>query len=275
MPQTLNFSASAALQARSIFALILRRIRSRYQGSRAGYAWAVVEPLVWVLVLKMIIRHGNNNNMPPVGDSYEVFLGTGIVVAKTWRTSATAILPFVTRSRKRLLPTLHQLDALYAAWILEVITGAIVMIVMLLILSIFGFNATPGNLLACVIAFLGMALLGLSSGLFLGLIMVMMPGLSHFRNILLMGIFITSGFAFVVDRMAPEARALLVWNPVLHCVEWFREAFYVGYECRSLDLVYLFAVTIILMVIGLASERALRRKKPASATTYEQDEDAF
>lgn len=253
---------------------MLRRIRSRYHGSRAGYVWAVVEPIVWVLVMKMFLRH-HNNTLPPVGDSYEVFFATGIVLARTWRSSVSAILPFVTRGRRRFLPTLHRLDAAYAAWILEIVTGAIVMILILSGLAVFGFNATPGHLLMCVIAFLGMAIFALGFALFLGLILVMAPGLDHFRGLILMAFFITSGFAFVVDRMAPELRAILVWNPLLHCVEWFREAFFIGYQCRSLDLVYLFGVTIIFLMIGLASERALRRKKRPSAANYEQEEDAF
>lgn len=267
-----NFGASAALQARSIYALMLRRIRSRYKGSRAGYVWALVEPIIWVVLLKMMIRH-SGNQQPPVGDSYEVFFASGIVVARTWRSSVQSILPFIVRTRKRFLPTMLRLDAAYAAWLLEVVTGGLVMVIILSGLAVFGFHSEPGNLLMCVIAFMGMALFALSFGLFLGLVLVMAPGLDHFRSLILMAMFLTSGFSFLVDRMEYNVRYYLVWNPVLHCVEWFREAFFAGYLCRSLDLVYLFGVTFTFLVIGLASERALRRKKRTLTENYDQEDE--
>lgn len=252
---------------------MLRRLRARYQGSRAGYVWAVVEPVIWVVLLKMIIARGGNK-LPPVGDSYEVFFAAGIVVARTWRSSVQAILPFVVRGRKRFLPTLLRLDAAYAVWVLETVTGALVMIIIMSGLAIFGFHATPGDLFLCIVAFLGMSVFAFAFALFLGMIFIMAPGLDHFRGLILMALFITSGFSFLVDGMEHNIRMVLVWNPVLHCVEWFREAFFYGYQCRSLDLLYLACVTIVMFVIGLASERALRRKK-RSEGNYEQEEDVI
>lgn len=268
----MNLGASTALQARSIFALMMRRIRTRYKESRAGYVWAIIEPIAWVLVVKLAIR--NHGNTPPVGDSFEIFVASGIVIARTWRSAVQQMLPYIVRGRRRYLPTLHRLDAAYAAWLLEIITGAVALVVILCILAMFGFHAKPGNLMMCIIAFAGMGMFALASALIFAVIFVMAPGLSHFKGIILMIFFITSGFSFAIDRMEPNLRAVLVWNPLLHCVEWFREGFFLGYESRSLDLVYLFTVTICGLTVGLAAERALRRKRRTDIGE-EQDEDVI
>lgn len=268
----MNLGASTALQARSIFALMMRRIRTRYKESRAGYVWAIIEPIVWVFVIKLAIR--SHAHTPPVGDSFEIFVASGIVIARTWRSAVQQVLPYITRDRKRFLPTLHRLDAAYAAWALEIATGGVALVIVFCILGMFGFSAQPGNLLMCVIVFLAMGVYSLAFALTFSIVLVIAPGLHHFKTIILMALFITSGFSFAVDRMDPNFREFLVWNPLLHCVEWFREAFFYGYECRSLDLVYLFSVTILGLTIGLAAERALRRKRNAD-TGEEQEEDVF
>ncbi|WP_155905157.1 ABC transporter permease [Methylopila sp. M107] len=265
----MNLSASAALQARSIYALILRRMRSQYMGSRAGYAWAIIEPIVWVFVLKLAIRHGSASQIPPLGASYEVFFATGVVLARAWRSSAGVVMSIVTRSKKERLPSIHRMDSVYASWILEVITCGLALVIILAILQVLGFNATPSDLMICLIAFAACALLSLAFGVLFGLLIVLMPGLNHFKGILLLIIFFTSGFSFVVDRMPSGFRNIVTWNPLLHVLELFREGFYGGYECRSLDLVYLFSFTVCALLIGMAGERALRRHE--SGDTSEGD----
>lgn len=241
---------------------MLRRIRARYMGSRAGYAWAIVEPIVWVFVLKMAVKGGHSSptQLPPLGDSFEVFFATGVVVARTWRTAAQSVTQLLIRAKREKLPTLHRLDSAYATWLLEVLTGGVALVVILAILQVFGFHAAPGDVLVCFVAFAGMALFALAFALVFALILIVAPGLDHFKGIVIMIVFFTSGFSFVSDRMAPGLRSVVVWNPLLHCIEWFREGFYAGYECRSLDLVFLFSVTVVGLAIGLAGERALRRK---------------
>jgi capsular polysaccharide transport system permease protein len=252
----MNIGASAALQLRAILALMRRRMRTRYAGSRAGYVWAIVEALAWVFILKFAM-HGSAVR-PPAGTSFEVFFATGVIVARTWRSTVASILPTLTRRKGQQLPALHRLDAAYASWLLELATGGIVMISVLGILALFGFDATPWDLVTCVVAFAAAGVFSLAFALALAIILILAPGLEHFNRVFLMIMFLTSGFSFVADRMPPRLRELMSWNPLLHCIEWFRIGFYAGYESRTLSLEYLFTVTIACLFVGLAGERALR-----------------
>lgn len=267
----MDLGSSAALQARSVFALLMRRIRSEYTGSRAGYLWAIVEPIAWIFVLKLVIQSGNNAR-PPVGDSFEVFFATGITVARTWRMSVNQTLTIFQRGKSSNLPSIYRLDMVLASWLLEMVTGLVVLAVILTILGLFGFNVTPSNLFGCFFAFAGMAFFALSFGVTYAFVETIAPGLRHFRSIIMIIMFVTSGFSFVLDRMPLAFRAIVSWNPLVHCIEWFREGFYYGYECRSLDLPYLFTTTVLGLLIGLAAERALRHKKPADGAAYGNEE---
>lgn len=256
----MNLGSSAALQARSILALLMQRIRTQYLGSRAGYVWAILEPIAWIFVLKLAIQH-NGAVRPPLGDSFEVFFATGITLARTWRMSVNQTAGIFLRGKTGNLPSIYRLDLVIASWLLEIATGFVVLIVILTIMGLFGLNVAPANPFACFIAFVGMAMFALSFGLAYSFVETIAPGLQYFRSIMMIIMFISSGFSFLIDRMPLAIREIVSWNPLVHCIEWFREGFYFGYECRSLDLPYLFTVTIIGLLIGLAAERALRFKK--------------
>ncbi len=270
----MNLAGSAALQARSIYALILRRIRTQYAGSRAGYAWAIIEPVVWVFVLKMAIR-GGGAGVPPVGTSYEVFFATGIVIARTWRTAAGQMSAVMTRNKRERLPTLYRMDTMYSIWILEMLTGGIALACVLGLLAAFGYDAMPYDIMLCIAAFFVCAIYTLAFALVFALLLVIAPGMSHFKGIILLIGFMTSGFSFVVDRMPPNIRSVVTWNPLLHVIELFREGFYRGYECRSLALVYLFVAIVMSLIIGLAGERALRRHNTKETVVGGEDETSY
>ena len=253
----MNLGASAKLQARSIVALVVSRMRSRYLGSRAGYIWAIVEPIAWVFVLKLAIRHGDQS--PPVGDSYEVFFAVGVIPARMWRTIASGVSSTLSSGRSARLPGLMRLDLCYAGGVLEAITGVAVLVVALSILQIFGFHAIPGDILHFVLGILAVFVFGIAFGLAVGVVLILAPGLQHFMGMFYMVMFFTSGFAFVVDRMPLATRQIVLWNPLVHFIEWSRMGFYAGYECRSLDLSYAFVFGVCCVVLGLAGERILRR----------------
>jgi capsular polysaccharide transport system permease protein len=257
-----NLPASAALQLRSIFALMMQRIRTRFVGSRAGYIWAIIEPICWIFVLKMALS-SHSGQQAPLGGSFEVFFATGVVLARMWKTTAGSVEPIITRTHKSVLPTLHKLDSAYATWLLEVVTAFVVLIVILVCLQLFGFEARPANPLLCLLVLGVTAVYSLAYSLAFALAINLAPGLVHFKSVIMLIMFMTSGFATLVDRMPPQLRDIMLWNPMVHCIEWFREGFYSGYECVSLDLGYLFGVTTSFLLLGLAGERALRRRPPA------------
>lgn len=265
----MSISASAKLQGRAILALVISRMRSRYMGSRAGYMWAIVEPLVWVFVLRIALAHGSH--MPPLGDSYEVFFVIGIIPARKFRGIAQNVAQTLRSGKSARLPGLMRLDLCYASVILDTVTGAVVLLIALSILQIIGFNAIPGDMMHFLIAFFAIGFFGLAFGLMAGLLLSLMPGLQHFIGLFFMVMFLSSGFAFLVDRMPASTREIVLWNPLVHLLEWLRMGFYPGYICRSMDLNYVFIITICCLVLGLAGERLFRRRAGRKNTVYEEN----
>jgi len=69
-----------------------------------------------------------------------------------------------------------------------------------------------------------------------------------------------TGIFFVPGMMPDWAREVLVCNPLLHAIDWFRTGFFSGYEPPWLDRSYLVILAVVAVLAGLALERALRRR---------------
>lgn len=260
----MSIANATVLQLRTIKTLVLRRFQTQYGDSRAGYAWAVVEPMLWVFVLKFGIRAGDHGaSTPPLGLSFEVFFATGVVLARTWRTSTNPIIVAVTKGFKGNMPLVSNLDNAYSVWILDMATGGVVMTIILFILDLWGMEAVPADILTCLMVYMVFSVFTFSFALMFAVLIYIIPVARRFQSIFMMAMFFTSGFAALLDRMPPMLRDIVSWNPLVHLIEWFREGFYPGYECVSKDLGYLFTVTICCLLFGLVGERAFRRRVAA------------
>ncbi len=69
-----------------------------------------------------------------------------------------------------------------------------------------------------------------------------------------------SGLFFTADSLPKEARDILLYNPILHCVELIRSGFFSGYDARHVDAGYVTAWILGLFFFGLTLERKVRHK---------------
>jgi capsular polysaccharide transport system permease protein len=64
----------------------------------------------------------------------------------------------------------------------------------------------------------------------------------------------------VVEYVPEMYRQYMVWNPMMHAVEWFRSGFYHLYPTYSLDIHYLVSWSGTTLLLGLAFERVTRER---------------
>jgi capsular polysaccharide transport system permease protein len=82
-------------------------------------------------------------------------------------------------------------------------------------------------------------------------------------NILTRPLYLASGIFYLVDQVPATAQAYLVWNPLVHAIEWTRISFYPAYNATTLDKAYLIQWAVGACVLGLVLERLGRRKAEA------------
>jgi capsular polysaccharide transport system permease protein len=249
----------AEVQLRVIGALALRETRTRFGGHVLGYAWALAEPLFWIATFYGLFYLVDRT--APERLDIVPFLATGIVpyelVMKTQDRDSNAIA-----GNKALLfyPQVQPLDLVYARVALELATYTLILAIIL------GTNAlVDGTLDIASIPLLvaGLALsaaLGGALGLVLCSLQLMFPTVERMKGPLMRPLFWVSGIFFTAHMMPSRLRDVILWNPVLHCVEMVRAGWFVGYRADHVQPGYVLGWIVALLFVGLTLERSVRHR---------------
>ena len=256
MSEILN---ALTVQARVVFAFILRDTRTRFGRSRLGYFWAFFEPLTMILSLAIIF--GLMDRGAPINVDIHLFFFTGIIPWMLF-TKGVSMMSNVIESTTSLLtyPQVKAVDVIIARIILEFSTLFIVSIIYLLCLYFWGIFDRIESILMSIVVLMLSILLGSGFGLVGGVIKLYLPGYSSFQALIMRVLFFVSGAFFVADTLPPVVRDILWYNPVLHLLEWERSAFFYGFESQFYEPMYPIIWMLSLGFLGLAGERVTRSK---------------
>ena len=248
------------LQIRVILSLVLRETRATFGTSTFGYAWAVITPTASVALLVVLFslvgRHA------PFGASLALFFATGILTLPFF-TELSGKLMTVFDANKALLtyPLIKDVDTILARALLISATYFVIMVLFYAGLITMGMADVPAKPEQLVLVFLTTALFGLGYGTLNAVIASLWDTWFQIEKVLTRPLFFISGIFYVPGHLPTRAQDFLVWNPLLHLVEWFRIGFYPNYNSSILNPVFPVAVGLTLLLLGLAGERLFRRTR--------------
>ncbi len=249
----------AMTQLRVVHALALRETRTRFGAHRLGYLWALLEPLLWIGTFWgfFAIAH----RQAPDGMDVVPFMATGIIpynmAIQTAEKGSQAI-----NGNKALLfyPHVHTLDLILARGALEVATLTVVLLVITGGWALFteGFVLDDALRVATGLGLAG--LFGMALGLVLCSAGVMSNSVDRIRGPLFRPLFWISGLFFTANGVPTRVRELMLYNPILHCVELVRDGWFPTYHARYADAGYVLLWIVGLAFVGLTLERKVRSK---------------
>ena len=245
----------------AVGALIQREAATRYGGTRFGFLWAFIEPALFFAVflgLRTLIR-----DSVPFGESALVFLMSGLITVRA--SLAIARRPIgVLRGSAALLtfPMVQPIDLVIARIVVEILTMGTVMLVFYALVVGTSDAVRINDFAQFIYAVGALFVLGAGVGAFGAVMCVLVPAYKVFFPLLSFPLLILSGVFYVPALLPPFAIEILSWNPVLHCVEWFREAIYLDYLSvldRSYPLVFgATALWLGLVMVYVFKARLLR-----------------
>jgi len=235
---------------RTIAALVLREMSTRYGRTPGGYLWGIVEPLAAILVLSLafslVIR------TPPLGTSFLLFYSAGYLPFSLYQTLSSTIAKAVNFSKPLLkYPAVTWVDAVAARFLLNSLTGLLITILLL------------GGILAVIdsrtildfpqiVTALGLAmLLGLGVGVLNCALGGLFPLWDIVWSIASRPLFLASGIIFLYDIMPPLAREILWYNPLIHIVGRMRAGMYPTYTAPYVNEIYVLGIALTCLVLGL------------------------
>jgi ABC-type polysaccharide/polyol phosphate export permease/Flp pilus assembly protein TadD len=247
-------------QARVIHALIIRETRTRFGDSRLGYGWALIEPILHILLLSAVFSLLMRGN-PPIGTHFFVFYFTGLVPYHVFVHTSTSMMHGVTSNGSLLqLPPVRPFDVILARGLLEFATDLVVAAMLLAGFAAIGIPALPDDLWAVAAALIATALVGCGVGYVNAVLQTLFRSWDKLWNNVTRLLYFFSGIFYVPGMMPDWARDILAWNPLLHAIDWCRAGFFATYHPHWLDRRYLLAVAVLALLAGLSLERGLRRR---------------
>jgi capsular polysaccharide transport system permease protein len=249
-----------ATQGRVVHALIIRETRTRFGDSALGYGWAVLEPVLHILLLSLVfavVMHGQ----PPIGSHFFIFYYTGIIPYHIFvHTSSSMTYAVSANSPLLQLPLVGTFDVILARGLLEFATDIAVAAILLAGFAAIGLPALPHDLGGAAVAAAAVWLFACGCGFVNAVINGFCKSWDKIWAQLTRFLYFGSGIFYVPGMMPGWVRDRLAWNPVLQGVDWFRSSFFADYAPHWLDRFYLVAAGGLALGVGLALECALRRR---------------
>ncbi|HKM72337.1 MAG TPA: tetratricopeptide repeat protein [Stellaceae bacterium] len=257
-PQPTIFAALHT-QARVIYALIIRETRTRFADSKLGYGWALLEPVLHILMLSVVFAVLMRGR-PPIGNEFFIFYYTGIIPYHLFVHTSSNMTYAITGNLSLLqLPLVSTFDVIMARGLVELLTDTLVAVILLAGFGAIGLGVLPHDLPALSASVIAVWLLGCGLGFINAVLNAFFKSWDKIWAQLTRALYFCSGIFYVPGMMPDWVRDILVWNPILHAVDWFRSSFFPEYEPHWLDRSYLAIVAAVTVVAGLGFERALRR----------------
>jgi capsular polysaccharide transport system permease protein len=255
-----GFLETLRTQLRVIHALIIRETRTRFGDSKLGYGWALLEPILHILMLSLVFAVMMRGR-PPIGEEFFIFYYTGIIPYHLFVHTSTSMTYAITSNGSLLqLPLVSTFDVLMARGLLELFTDTLVAVILLAGFGAVGLGVLPHDLPGVSASILVVWLFGCGCGFVNAVVTAFSKSWDKIWAQLTRILYFCSGIFYVPGMMPDWIRDVLAWNPLLHAVDWFRSSFFQEYEPHWLDRSYLSTVAVVTLLAGLGLERGLRRR---------------
>lgn len=216
-----------------ILALFLRELKTRFGESRLGPIWVIMEPLVHIVVMLLIFSVLMGRMMPEI--PYSLFLVTGLVPFFLFKNIVTNLMNSI-QANKALFSyrPVRPIAVYLARTLLDTIIYTSIFIFIIIILSWFGaVDVSISNPLELLLTLAMIVLFGLSVGILFSIVVHKFPFFKIVINVLMTLLYFISGVMFPLWVIPSQYLPYLLYNPVLHLIELFRESFFSYYPVTN------------------------------------------
>ncbi|WP_415918901.1 ABC transporter permease [Tateyamaria sp. SN6-1] len=243
---------------RTVSALMLREMGSRYGRSPGGYIWALLEPLGMIAILSLAFALVARS--PPIGTSFILFFGSGYTIFSLYQTLANTISRAMKFSRALLnYPIIHWIDPIIARFLLNTMTGILVMYVIMTGITLSLDDPILIDIRPIVEAIFLTTFLGFGVGMLNCFLISVSPAWENIWTILNRPLFLVSGVIFLYEDMPPLAQEVVWYNPLLHIIGLMRRGFYPTYEAPYVSVAYVAGFALITLFFGTVFMRRYHR----------------
>lgn len=244
---------------RTITALILREMSSKYGRSPGGYVWAILEPVGMIVVMSLafsiVLR------VPSLGTSFILFYATGLMPYRMYQEAQSVTATAVGYSKALLVyPVVSYADAILARLILAFMTQLMVSTVVLAAAIMFLDVSVQISFGPILTAFSLAALLGFGLGCINCLLFGLFPIWKSLFQTASRPLMILSAVIYIYEDVPEFAQEILWYNPLAHITGLSRSGFYSYYEPTYISVLYVLGLALTFLFFGVLILRRNYRK---------------
>jgi capsular polysaccharide transport system permease protein len=232
-----------------IKALVLREVHTRFGTQKLGYFWAVVDPMVMIVVFSILRSYVHQNDTEV---DYPVFLATSFIAFNMFKALALRSMDAFNANKGLFIyKQVKPFDTLVARAIIEISLTIIVTIIFLFIGWYMGFDIECKNILGVVFAYIWIAFFGLSLGVLFAVLGFFYENFKKIVRLVFMPLMFISGLFFSVEDLPQFARELVLYNPVVHFMELIHGEYFHSLDTVYVDYTYMLFWSLVPGCVGL------------------------
>jgi capsular polysaccharide transport system permease protein len=253
-----SLSEGWRIQRRVIVALMSRELTTRFGRENIGFLWIMAEPLLFACLVALVwtIMKGPEEH----GVGIVAFVVSGYLPLTVMRHSfgrCTSI--FVANGSLMYHRQIRILDFVFVRVLIEAIGGMMAYAFIGTVLIFLDLFPVPTNLGLMIGGWTLYTLFTLSCCLIIAPLSEMSEVLEKILPVTVYLSIPFSGTFFMVSWLTPEARDIMLWSPLVNAVEMMRSGLFGDNVRPYYDVNVPIGASLVLMVIGLAMCRRVRR----------------
>lgn len=234
-------------------ALFMREALARTTANRFAWLWMLAEPVLFVVVM-IAVRTLIGRVHLIIGADFIPWLIVGLTGFFLFREGVLRSLGAVDANQglftyRQVMPV----DPVIVRNSLEGLLKTIVLVILVTGASLLGYDTLPDKPLQAMYAWVSLWLLGFGGGLVVSVGATLIPELGLVTRISMLPMFLLSGVILPLQVLPHYIQQYLLYNPVLHGLEYLRLSFFVGYKSlNGVSLMYVWYWLLALIALGLA-----------------------
>ena len=237
------------IQKRVIGALLMREIITRYGRNNIGFLWLFVEPLLMTLMILLLWGAARANQYSDL--NIIAFTLTGYPLAMMWRNVSNRAIGAISANASLLYHrNVRVLDTLFARMLLEIAGATIAQIAIVGVLILIGWIPTPADVFYMLMAWLLMAIFAIGLGLVICSIAFKVEAFGKIWGTLSFVMMPLSGVFFFVSSLPQQAQQYVLWMPMVHGTEMFRQGYFGASVITHESISYIILCNLVLLLLG-------------------------
>lgn len=254
-----SLQRSVRIQARVIWALLMREILTRYGRHNIGFMWMFVEPMMFTLgvtALWSFARLSHVSSLPIVA-----FAVTGYSAVLLWRNMPSRTVGAIEPNLALMYHRNVKVIDVFASRVLLEAAGATMSFTILSLLFIsIGWMPYPEDIMKVLVGWFMLAWFGGALAFTVGALSARSEVVEKVWHPITYLMFPLSGAMFMVEWLPDTAQTLILYLPMVHGVEILREGYFGSAVRAHYDIPYMGFICLCLTLLGLSLTREVGRR---------------